>query len=152
MQWTTPKKIAIYLTLALSVPFFILFALLCFWSENTIQFWQILAVIISSSISVYIISFLFLKKYIHERVKVIYKSIARQRGVSDDVETDLNKVDEDVDMMVNERQKEIEELKNQLKGDMLTDMEIKDKIHNLEMKLNGTKPENTEIDCIGCGS
>ena len=112
MQWTTPKKIAIYLTLALSVPFFILFALLCFWSENTIQFWQILAVIISSSISVYIISFLFLKKYIHERVKVIYKSIARQRGVSDDVETDLNKVDEDVDMMVNERQKEIEELKN----------------------------------------
>ena len=112
MQWTTPKKIAIYLTLALSVPFFIMFALLCFWSENTIQFWQILAVIISSSISVYIISFLFLKKYIHERVKVIYKSIARQRGVSDDVETDLNKVDEDVDMMVNERQKEIEELKN----------------------------------------
>tara|TARA_R100000005_G_C4912151_1_gene149332 strand:- start:426 stop:587 length:162 start_codon:yes stop_codon:yes gene_type:complete len=48
--------------------------------------------------------------------------------------------------------KEIEELKKQLKGDMLSDMEIKDKIHNLEMKLNGTKPENTEIDCIGCGS
>ena len=48
--------------------------------------------------------------------------------------------------------KEIEELKKQLKGYMLSDMEIKDKIHNLEMKLNGTKPENTEIDCIGCGS
>jgi two-component system phosphate regulon sensor histidine kinase PhoR len=112
MQWTTPKKIAIYLTLALSVPFFILFALMCLWSENTIQFWQILLIIISSSISIYIISFLFLKKYIHERVKVIYKSLTRQRGVSDDVETDLNKVDEDVDMMVNERQKEIEELKN----------------------------------------
>jgi two-component system phosphate regulon sensor histidine kinase PhoR len=53
-----------------------------------------------------------LKKYIHERVKVIYKSLTRQRGVSDDVETDLNKVDEDVDRMVNERQREIEELKN----------------------------------------
>ena len=53
---------------------------------------------------------------------------------------------------MNDITKEIEELKNQLKGDMLTDMEIKDKIHNLEMKLNGTKPENTEIDCIGCGS
>jgi two-component system phosphate regulon sensor histidine kinase PhoR len=85
---------------------------MCLWSENTIQFWQILLIIISSSISIYIISFLFLKKYIHERVKVIYKSLTRQRGVSDDVETDLNKVDEDVDMMVNERQKEIEELKN----------------------------------------
>jgi len=34
----------------------------------------------------------------------------------------------------------------------LSDYGIKDKIHNLEMKLNGTKPENTEIDCIGCGS
>ena len=112
MQWTTPKKIAFYLTLALSVPFFILFSLMCFWSESTIQFWQILTVIISSTISIYIISFLFLKKFIHERVKVIYKSLTRQRGVSDDVETDLNKVDEDVDRMVNERQREIEELKN----------------------------------------
>jgi len=53
---------------------------------------------------------------------------------------------------VDEIKKEIEDLKNKLIGDMLTDMEIKDKIHNLEMKLNGTKPENTEIDCIGCGS
>lgn len=112
MQWTTPKKIAFYLTLALSVLFFILFSLMCFWSESTIQFWQILTVIISSTISIYIISFLFLKKFIHERVKVIYKSLTRQRGVSDDVETDLNKVDEDVDRMVNERQREIEELKN----------------------------------------
>jgi two-component system phosphate regulon sensor histidine kinase PhoR len=112
MQWTTPKKIAFYLTLALSVPFFILFSLMCFWSESTIQFWQILTVIISFTISIYIISFLFLKKFIHERVKVIYKSLTRQRGVSDDVETDLNKVDEDVDRMVNERQREIEELKN----------------------------------------
>ena len=112
MQWTTPKKIAFYLTLALSVPFFILFSLMCFWSESTIQFWQILTVIIPSTISIYIISFLFLKKFIHERVKVIYKSLTRQRGVSDDVETDLNKVDEDVDRMVNERQREIEELKN----------------------------------------
>jgi two-component system phosphate regulon sensor histidine kinase PhoR len=85
---------------------------MCFWSESTIQFWQILTVIISSTISIYIISFLFLKKFIHERVKVIYKSLTRQRGVSDDVETDLNKVDEDVDRMVNERQREIEELKN----------------------------------------
>ena len=48
--------------------------------------------------------------------------------------------------------KEIQELKSQLIGDMLTDMEIKDKIHNLQMKLNRTKPENTEIDCIGCGA
>ena len=48
--------------------------------------------------------------------------------------------------------KEIEELKAQLTGDMFTDMDLKDKIHNLEMKLNGTKPTDSHIDCIGCGS
>tara|TARA_R110000744_G_scaffold157378_1_gene273135 strand:+ start:2100 stop:2261 length:162 start_codon:yes stop_codon:yes gene_type:complete len=48
--------------------------------------------------------------------------------------------------------KEIQELKSQLIGDMLTDMEIKDKIHNLQMKLNGTKPTSSEIDCVGCGA
>ena len=45
---------------------------------------------------------------------------------------------------------EIEELKTQLTGKLFDDMETRDKIHNLEMKLNGTKPVNTEIDCIGC--
>lgn len=49
-------------------------------------------------------------------------------------------------------EKEIHELKAQLTGDMFSDMDIKDKIHNLEMKLNGTKPTDSHIDCIGCGS
>ena len=48
--------------------------------------------------------------------------------------------------------KEIEELKGQLTGDMFQDMELKDKIHNLEMKLNGTKPTDSHFDCVGCGS
>ncbi|HAS46759.1 MAG TPA: hypothetical protein DCS93_40115 [Microscillaceae bacterium] len=47
---------------------------------------------------------------------------------------------------------EIEELKSQLTGKLFEDMEIRDKIHNLEMKLNGVKPMNSEIDCIGCSS
>ncbi len=47
---------------------------------------------------------------------------------------------------------EIEKLKSQLTGDMFQDMEIKDTIHNLEMKVNGVKPMDTHIDCIGCGS
>lgn len=48
--------------------------------------------------------------------------------------------------------KEVEDLKSQLTGDMFQDMEIKDKIHNLEMKINGVKPEDSHFDCIGCGS
>ena len=45
---------------------------------------------------------------------------------------------------------EIELLKSKLTCDMFADMEIKDKIHNLEMKLKGTKPMSQEIDCINC--
>ena len=31
-------------------------------------------------------------------------------------------------------------------------MELADKIHNIKMKLNGVKPTDSTIDCIGCGS
>jgi len=49
-------------------------------------------------------------------------------------------------------QTEIKGLESQLTGDMFNDMELKDKIHNLKMKLNGTRPMNSEIECVGCGS
>jgi len=49
-------------------------------------------------------------------------------------------------------QDEIITLKTQLTGDLFADMEIKDQIHNLEMKLNGVKPIDTYVDCVGCGS
>lgn len=49
-------------------------------------------------------------------------------------------------------EKEIESLRAELTGDMFADMDTRDKIHNLEMKLNGTKPGSSEIDCVGCGS
>lgn len=46
----------------------------------------------------------------------------------------------------------IEELKGRLTGDMFQDMDLKDEIHNLEMKLNGTKPMDSHFECHGCGS
>ncbi len=46
----------------------------------------------------------------------------------------------------------IKELEAQLTGDMFNDMDIKDKIHNLKMKRDGIKPEDSFIDCVGCGS
>ena len=49
-------------------------------------------------------------------------------------------------------QDEIKALESQLTGDMFQDMDIKDKIHNLEMKLKGVKPMDSHIDCVGCGS
>ena len=54
--------------------------------------------------------------------------------------------------MTEELQAQIEELKATLTGDLFQDMETRDKIHNLEMKLNGVKPTSSEIDCMGCGS
>lgn len=49
-------------------------------------------------------------------------------------------------------EKEIEDLTAQLTGDMFKDMEIKDKVHNLKMKVNGVKPMDSHFDCVGCGS
>ncbi len=54
--------------------------------------------------------------------------------------------------MKEELENEIKGLEGQLTGDMFADMELKDKIHNLKMKLNGTRPVNSEIECVGCGS
>ncbi len=47
---------------------------------------------------------------------------------------------------------EIENLKSKLTGDMMYDMDIRDQIHNVEMKVNGVKPGDSHFDCIGCGS
>ena len=37
-------------------------------------------------------------------------------------------------------------------SDFMEQMNIADEIHNIEMKLNGVKPTDSSIDCIGCGS
>lgn len=52
----------------------------------------------------------------------------------------------------NKMEEKIKELKEQLTGDMVNDMEIRNEIHNLEMKLNNVKPTNSHIECVGCGS
>lgn len=44
------------------------------------------------------------------------------------------------------------ELEKQLTGDMIKDMDIRDKIHNLQMQLKGIKPMDSHVDCVGCGS
>jgi hypothetical protein len=49
-------------------------------------------------------------------------------------------------------QEEIAQLEAQLTGNMFEDMEIRDKIHNLQMKVNGVRPMDSHIECVGCGS
>ena len=47
---------------------------------------------------------------------------------------------------------EITELTAKLTGDMFVDMDLKDKIHNLQMQLEGVRPMDSYIECVGCGS
>jgi hypothetical protein len=54
-------------------------------------------------------------------------------------------------MTKEEMMAKVEFLKEQLSGDMFVDMDIKDEIHNLQMKIDGNKPMDTRIDCVGCG-
>ena len=49
-------------------------------------------------------------------------------------------------------QDQINKLNAQLTGEMFHDMDIKDQIHNLEMKIKGVKPMDSHFDCVGCGS
>jgi len=46
----------------------------------------------------------------------------------------------------------IEELRLQLTGDMIKDLEIRDQIHKLEMEKKNIKPKDSHFDCFGCGS
>lgn len=46
--------------------------------------------------------------------------------------------------------KEIKKLENKLTGDMFKDMEVREKIHQLKMKLNNVKPTNSHFECVGC--
>ena len=55
-------------------------------------------------------------------------------------------------MTKEEMMAKVEFLKEQLSGDMFVDMDIKDEIHNLQMKIDGNKQMDTRIDCVGCGS
>ena len=47
---------------------------------------------------------------------------------------------------------EQENLKSQLTGDMFVDMDLKDKIHVIQMQLDGTEPGGSYFECFGCGS
>ncbi|MEQ8713310.1 MAG: hypothetical protein RIC80_09845 [Cyclobacteriaceae bacterium] len=55
-------------------------------------------------------------------------------------------------MSAQQIEQEISTLEGQLSGDMFKDMDIRDKIHNLKMRLSGAKPMNQTIECVGCGS
>ena len=53
---------------------------------------------------------------------------------------------------MNDTQTEIAALESQLTGDMMRDMEIREKIHKLKMKQTGTTCSIDNPECENCGS
>ena len=54
-----------------------------------------------------------------------------------------------------ERQEVLNELTKsygELKGNMTEDMAVREKIHNLTMKLENTQPTSSYVSCTVCGS
>ena len=47
---------------------------------------------------------------------------------------------------------EISELEKTLTGDMFQDMDVRNKIHNIKMKIEGVRPPESFVECVGCGS
>lgn len=56
------------------------------------------------------------------------------------------------DEIKKEIEAEIKSLEKTLTGNMMQDMDVRDKIHNLKMKLNGVRPADSFVECVGCGS
>ena len=48
--------------------------------------------------------------------------------------------------------KEQDALRLKLTGDMFADMDIMNRIHVIQMELEGTGPGGSYFECIGCGS
>lgn len=45
-----------------------------------------------------------------------------------------------------------ERIKDNSSYSFIAKLDILDEIHNIKMKLNGVKPMDSHVDCIGCGS
>ncbi len=112
MRLNSPQHIALFLTIILSVFVGLLLSANNFLYSSNSLFLQFFFSSVLFSVATYFISIRVIKNYIHDKVKLIYRSLSRQRGTSAKVETDLNKVNDDVNRLVIERQKEIDELKS----------------------------------------
>ena len=73
--------------------------------------WEFLLFFFTIFIVCSIIINLSFKKYVLDKVRVIYKSILNQKGVDENLTLDLQKVDEDVQEFLNNREVELVELK-----------------------------------------
>jgi two-component system phosphate regulon sensor histidine kinase PhoR len=110
MNLSSPKKIAFLLASIISVATFFIV-----WIFKAIDFsligLELISILVIVFVSAYLVLNYMIRKYIFERVNLLYKTINTTKGRFTNVNTDLELVSEDVTTYVSDRQKEIDELK-----------------------------------------
>lgn len=110
MQPTSPKNIAFFLAAIISVT-----TLIIIWLFKSVVFasfeLELLAIVIFIFIFTYFVIYKLIKKYVFDRVKLIYKILRKNKGASSNINIDLELVTKDVEDLASQRQKEIDELK-----------------------------------------
>jgi two-component system phosphate regulon sensor histidine kinase PhoR len=110
MQPTSPKNIAFFLAAIISVT-----TLIIIWLFKSVVFasfeLELLAIVIFIFIFTYFVIYKLIKRYVFDRVKLIYKILRKNKGASSNINIDLELVTKDVEDLASQRQKEIDELK-----------------------------------------
>ena len=110
MQPSSPKNIALLLATIISVSIAFIIWLLKYVVSSSIEL-ELLSIVLITFIFSYLVIYKLVKKYIYDRVKLIYKTIKKNKGVTSNMKTDLELVSRDVEDIAAQRQKEIDELK-----------------------------------------
>ena len=111
MQSSSPKNIALTLAFVLMALMLIPLGLFKMAFTEQILWAELVVLAVVVFFGSYFLVYRSVKKYIYDRVKVIYKSLHRQKGASELADTNLDKVSSDVEDLASQRQKEIDDLK-----------------------------------------
>jgi two-component system phosphate regulon sensor histidine kinase PhoR len=119
MAETTPKRLALVLAVLLSLVATVMFFVFA-WDENSNNswFWVLASFVALFCIQYFILQYS-LEKFIYSRIKLVYKTIHRQKLSKDDKKDHvanihgdiIHKVNEEVAIWANDRKEEIDELK-----------------------------------------
>ncbi|MGC6429037.1 MAG: sensor histidine kinase [Flavobacteriales bacterium] len=109
MRFSNPNSIAIYLALVTSVLATLIMFLIEGFNIDFINFKWFLLLVLLSICSFLLVNYV-IKKYIFDRVNLLYKTINTSKTAFK-VDTDLDSVNDKVVSFTNERQKEIDELR-----------------------------------------
>ena len=105
MKINTPIKIAVFLSI-----FIFLFALMLFYlaknqSYNVISFTLLLFFLITVSLIYYVV-----KRFFHEKIKVVYKNIYKFKGTSRLQDLDVENVEKEAEDWANQQEKQMKKL------------------------------------------